>query len=158
MTMATKYSAVEFSLLGGPLYRMGSRLGLVPDDNSVALGICIGLLLWVVLIALALIGGVGGNIFSLALIGAHVRLLVVIPLMFVSETVLNPRMAAFARGIERRGIVPEDQVPALHAIVARVSRWKRLMAPRRDLPAGHGIDGVRGHQSGYFRQYGGHLD
>ena len=122
--MATKYSAVEFSLLGGPFYRMGSRLGLVRDDNSVALGICIGLLLWVVLIALALIGGVGGSIFSLGLIGAHVRLLVVIPLMFVSETVLNTRMAAFASGLERRGIVPEDQVPALHAIVARVNRWK----------------------------------
>ena len=117
-------TAVEFSLLGGPLYSLGSRIGLIRDGNSVALGICIGLLLWVVLVVLALIGGAGKSISSLALIGAHARLLVVIPMMFFSETILNPRMSAFANGLCRRGIVTQEQAPALNAIIARVCRLR----------------------------------
>ncbi len=125
MSTATKDSGVEFSLLGGPLYRLGCRLGLIRDGtNSVALGLVIGLLLWVVLVVLAVGGGSGESLFSLKLIGAHVRLLVVIPLMFVSETVLNPRMSAFAHGLLRRGIVSPDQAARYEAIVSRVCRWR----------------------------------
>jgi len=74
----------DFSLLGGPLHRLGCRLGLVRGGtNTVALGLALGALLWTVLVALALIEGVGHRLFSLSVIGAHVRLLVVIPLFFL---------------------------------------------------------------------------
>jgi hypothetical protein len=125
MITATKEPGVEFSLLGGPLYRLGRQLGLIRDDNnSVALGLSIGLLLWAVLVVLALIGGAGDSLFSLRLIGAHVRLLVVIPMMFVSETILNPRMSAFAHGLVRRGIVQSDQRTRFDSLIGGISRWR----------------------------------
>ena len=99
-------------------------MGLVRQDNTVRLGLFIGLFLWLVMVVLALIGGAGGPLFSLSLIGAHVRLLLVIPLMFISETVLDPRQAAFAGGLVRRGIVQEHQLAELDRIVTRVGRLK----------------------------------
>jgi len=60
----------EFSLLGGPLHRLGSRLGLVRGGtNTIQLGLALGLLAWGVLIVMGLLQGSGHKIFSLALIG-----------------------------------------------------------------------------------------
>jgi len=48
----------KYSLLGGPLHRLGQRLGLVREEtNTVALGLALGLLSWSILLALAAIGG-----------------------------------------------------------------------------------------------------
>jgi hypothetical protein len=48
----------EFSLLGGPLHRLGRRLGLVrPGPNTLPLGIALGLIPWIVLVALAALEG-----------------------------------------------------------------------------------------------------
>lgn len=115
----------EFSLLGGPLHRLGRRLGLVRGGtNTVALGLAIGLLLWSVLLALAFFEGVGYLVFSLSVIGAHVRLLVVIPLFFLCESWVDPRLAAFVHMIVRSGVVPRNALPALESEVARIGRWK----------------------------------
>ncbi|MEK6263146.1 MAG: BamA/TamA family outer membrane protein [Planctomycetota bacterium] len=63
-----------FSLLGGPLHRLGCRLGLVlGGTNTIALGLALG-----VSGVLAFIEGISHQIFSLSLIGGHVRLLVAI--------------------------------------------------------------------------------
>ena len=65
----------EFSLFGGPLQRLGCRLGLVRGGtNTIRLGLSLGLLAWGVLIVLGLLQGLGHKMFSLALIGGHVRL------------------------------------------------------------------------------------
>jgi len=94
----------KFSLLGGPLHRLGCRLGLVRGGtNTVALGLALGVSSWAVLLLLALIEGVGDQVFSLTVIGAHVRLLVVIPLFFLCESWLDPRLTAFVRMIVRSG-------------------------------------------------------
>jgi hypothetical protein len=45
-------------------------------------------------------------------------------MMFFSETILNPRMSAFANGLLRRGIVTQEQAPALNAIITRVCRLR----------------------------------
>jgi hypothetical protein len=43
----------KFSLLGGPLHRLGRRLGLVRGEtNTVAVGLALGLLSWSILLAL----------------------------------------------------------------------------------------------------------
>ena len=82
----------KFSLLGGPLHRLGRRLGLVRGEtNTVALGLALGLLSWSILLALASIGGVSDRLFSLSAIALDVRLLVVIPLFFLCESSLDPR-------------------------------------------------------------------
>lgn len=132
MTRTTEQSDLveKFSLLGGPLYRLGCRLGLVREGaNTIRLGLALGILLWIGLVIVALIEGVGHRLFSLYLIGAHVRLLVVIPLFFVCESWLAPRMKTFVSMIVRSGVVPANSLPALEYEIARTSRWKDSWLP-----------------------------
>jgi hypothetical protein len=111
-----------FSLLGGPLHRIGRRLGLVRGTNTVRLGLALGIGLWLVLVGLAFLQGVADRLFTLSLAGAHVRLLLVIPLLFVCESWVDPRMAAFVATIARTGVVPPGAKAALDAEVARTRR------------------------------------
>jgi len=115
----------EFSLFGGPLQRLGSRLGLVRGTtNTVWLGVALGLLAWGVLMVLAAVQGFGLKMFSLTVIGVHVRFLVAIPLFFACETWVAPRMAEFVRNIVRSGLVPETELPVLASAIRRVGRLK----------------------------------
>jgi len=118
-------SHADFSLLGGPLHRLGCRLGLVRrGTNTVALGLALGVSAWVVLLALAIAEGIGTQILSLSVIGGHVRLLVVIPLFFLCEAFIDPRMAVFVRTIVRSGVVPVDEWPGLESVMADVARCR----------------------------------
>ena len=120
----------EFSLTGGPLHRLGCRLGLVrAGTNTVALGLTLGWTAWIVLMALVAMDGIGQHLFSLSLIGVHVRLLVVMPLFFLCESVLDPRMTVFVRTIVRSGVVPENALPALESVIARIGRWRDFWLP-----------------------------
>lgn len=115
----------EFSLFGGPLQWLGGRLRLVRSGtNTIPLGVALGLLAWGVLVLLAFLKGFGHKLFSLSAIGAHVRFLVTIPLFFVCETSVAPRMADFVRNIVRSGLVPDAELPALAAVIRRVGRLK----------------------------------
>jgi len=115
----------EFSLFGGPLQWLGCRLGLVRNGtNTVRLGLALGLLAWCVLMLLGLLQGFGHKMFSLAVIGVHVRLLVAIPLFFVCETWVARRMAEFVRNIVSSGLVPDAELPALQSDIRRVGRLK----------------------------------
>ena len=117
-----------FSLLGGPLHRLGARLGLVRGgNNTVALGLAIGSALWIAQVAQTLVHGL--NPLSFEAIGAHVRLLVAIPLLFVCETWLDPRLSEFHAEIVRSGLVRSADLPVLQALVARVTRWKDAWLP-----------------------------
>jgi hypothetical protein len=119
-----------FLLLGGPLHWLGCRLGLVRGGtNNIRLGLALGILAWGVLISVGLLQGLGHKIFSLAVIGGHVRLLVAIPLFFVCETWVAPRMAEFVRNIVTSGLVPEAEMPALEAAIRRVGRLKDSWLP-----------------------------
>jgi hypothetical protein len=120
----------DFSLLGGPLHRLGCRLGLVRDGtDTIALGLVLGALPWIILVVLALVEGFGRVLFSIEAIGAHVRLLVAIPLFFVCEAFIDPRFAAFVREILRSQVVPAIERPALESVIARVARWRDAWLP-----------------------------
>jgi hypothetical protein len=120
----------EFSLFGGPLHRLGARLGLVQGRRSAfALGLALGLLSWSILLALAIIEGVAPKLFSLTVIGAHVRLLLVIPLFFLCESLLDSRLRVFVGLIVRSGVVPENALPALRSEIARTGRWRDSWLP-----------------------------
>jgi hypothetical protein len=120
----------SFSLHGGPLYRLGRRLNLVRGEtNTFPLGLAIGLSAWSILLALAFIGGVGDRLFSLSTIGGNVRLLVVIPLLFLCESSLAPHFRGFVSTIVRSGVVPSNTLPALESEVARIDRWKEAWLP-----------------------------
>jgi len=115
----------EFSLLGGPLQRLGVRLGLVRrGTNTIALGLALGGFCWIVLLALASIDGRASRLFSVALIGGHIRLLVGIPLFFICEAWVDPLMTGFVSGLVRKNIIPESALPALSDIIARATRRK----------------------------------
>jgi hypothetical protein len=114
----------EFSLLGGPLYRLGCQLHLFRGVTStVALGLALGVLLWCILVALAFVEGISNRLFSLSVISVHVRLLLVIPLFFLCESVLDPRLKEFVRTIVRSGVLPANELPALESEVGRTRRW-----------------------------------
>lgn len=114
----------QFSLLGGPLYRLGYRLGLIRGGtNTVALGLALGFFCWAVLLALAFIEGISEQILSLSVIGGHVRLVVAIPLFFACESILDPRMTTFVRGLVASGIVRGEALAKLESLIARISRW-----------------------------------
>ena len=120
----------EFSLLGGPLHRLGVRLGLVREGtNTVPLGVALGLLSWCVLVALAFIQGVGHQWFSLSVIAVHVRLLVAIPLFFLCESLLDSRLGVFVSFLVRSGVVPKNALPALESEIACTDRWKDFRFP-----------------------------
>ena len=128
--METRYGLSDFSLLGGPLYRLGRRLGFVRDGtNTVLLGLVLGALPWLILVALALVEALGHLLFSIQAIGAHVRLLVAIPLFFVCESSIDPRFTAFVRGIVRSQVVPVSAHPALEYEIARSARWRDAWLP-----------------------------
>ena len=120
----------QFSLFGGPLHRIGERLGLVHGGRSAfALGLALGLLSWSILCGLALIDGVGYKFFSLPVIAAHVRLLLVIPLLFLCESLLDTRLREFVSLIVRSGVVPRNALPALETEIARTNRWRDSWFP-----------------------------
>jgi hypothetical protein len=119
-----------FSLLGGPLHRLGCRLGLVRDGtNTVRIGLALGVFLWIILVALVFTSGLGQRLFSLSVIGAHIRLLIVIPLFFLAESWLAPRWTTFVSMLVSSGIVPLKELPALDLEVARISRWRESWLP-----------------------------
>jgi hypothetical protein len=119
-----------FSVIGGPLHRAGRRLGLVRGEtNTILLGLALGWVPWLLVAGLALIEGVADRMFSMALVAGHARLLLVIPLIFVSESWVAPRMAAFVATIARYGVVPPDNRAALDAEVSRTNRWANWWWP-----------------------------
>ncbi len=129
-TMEEHEERANFSLLGGPLHRLGCRLGLVRDGtNTVRIGLALGILLWIILVALAFISGLSQRLFSLSVIGAHVRLLIVIPLFFLAESWLAPRWTTFVSILVSSEVVPLKELPALDLEVARISRWRDSWLP-----------------------------
>jgi len=128
--MNASESPQSFSVLGGPLHRTGQRLGLVRGEaNTILLGLALGWAPWLLVVGLALIEGVADRMFSMALVAGHARLLLVIPLIFVSESWVTPRMAACVATITRYGVVSPDDRPALDAEVLRTRRWANWWWP-----------------------------
>ena len=120
----------EFSLLGGPLHRLGLRLRLVRGKtNTIPLGVALGVLLWTVTVVLAIQEGLSDQLFSLAKIAGHVRLLVAIPLFFICEAWVAPRFTAFVRKLVRSGIVPTTSLPNLESEIKSIARWRDAWLP-----------------------------
>jgi len=119
-----------FSLLGGPLHRAGRRLGLVRGEtNTILLGLALGWVPWLLILVLALIDGIANRMLSMSLVAANARLLLIIPLVFICESWVDPRMAAFVGTIARTGVVPASARPALDAEVSRTRRWANWWWP-----------------------------
>jgi hypothetical protein len=115
----------EFSVFGGPLHKFGERLGLVRNGtNTSRLGLVLGLTIWITIIFLSLLQGSISKVFSIDFLAGHVRFLVVIPLFFICETWVSPRMTEFVNNIINSGLVPESELPVLDKIIRRINLIK----------------------------------
>jgi len=85
--------------------------------------------MWGIMIVLSLIDGTASQFFSLSVIGVHVRLLIVIPMFFVCETLVVPRMSAFVGLAIKSGLVATSSLPALNKELSRVNKWKNAWLP-----------------------------
>ena len=120
----------EFSLLGGPLHRLASRAGLVRHGtNTFLVGLVLGLVPWLIVVLLAAAEGQLAGLFSVNVIGAHVRLLVAIPLFFACESMLDPQLGRFARYCARTGLLTGEALTAFEAQLARTMRWRDAWLP-----------------------------
>jgi hypothetical protein len=123
--MKTNNNIPEFSVFGGPLHKLGKKLGLVRNGtNSIRLGLALGLLAWILLLIISVLSGTTERFFSLKLLAGHVRFLLAIPLFFICETWVGPTMADFVRNIMNSGLVPESEQPALVRTIRRINRVK----------------------------------
>jgi hypothetical protein len=117
----------DFTVFGGPLNKLGEKLGLVrKGTNSIRIGLVLGLLTWIILMFFTLLQGSIQKTLTLTFLAGHVRFLVVIPLFFVCETWVAPRMAEFVRNITNSGLVPESEWPALDLVIRRINKMKNF--------------------------------
>jgi hypothetical protein len=123
--MTQKNNSSEFSVFGGPLHMLGKRLGMVKKGlNNIRLGLVLGFLTWIILMSLTLLHGSMQKTLSITYLAGHVRFLVVIPLFFVCETWVAPRMSEFVQNIKNSGLVPESEKQILDKVIIRVNKLK----------------------------------
>jgi hypothetical protein len=122
--LAERAAPPEPTIIGGPLHAIGARLGLVHrgKGDTARLGLAIAGTLWGGLVLLAVVQGRIGEILTLSVVAGHVRLLVAIPLFFLCERWLEPRLRFLIEGLRRSGIAPAETAPALDREVARFNR------------------------------------
>jgi hypothetical protein len=111
----------KITLFGGLLYQLGCRSGLIrKKTDSKALGLALGFFLWGILIVLAILNGSSSKIFSLKVIDIHVRLLLAIPLFFITETLVFPQIEKFVRSLVRMKIVPDYNISTLNSCIHKL--------------------------------------
>ncbi len=124
----------EFQL-GGPAYRLMQRLGLIrPGTPSILRRFVAFLLLtWVPLLILALIEGSAlgptpqeSLLFDFA---TYARFFLAIPLLFLSEVTVGPRLRMAGRQFLDGHFIREDDLPAFAAAVARIRQRREALLP-----------------------------
>jgi hypothetical protein len=118
----------DFSLVrGGPLYRLGLAIGGPTTRGALTwLSVAIALLTWLPLLALNAFGSTltsGSTIPFFPSLGAHVRLLLAIPLFFAAEFIFDRRVRQVVSTIVETGVVTPADVPRLDAALTRAQRW-----------------------------------
>jgi hypothetical protein len=122
--------APDFSLvLGGPLYQMYLRSGLIrPSADLVERRITAFIVVaWLPLAVLTLAGGsaFGGVQLPFAAdLGAHVRLLIALPLLIAAELIVHQRVQATVSQFIDRGIIAPADRAQFDAIIASVMRLR----------------------------------
>ncbi|MCG3149099.1 MAG: hypothetical protein PCFJNLEI_02558 [Verrucomicrobiae bacterium] len=117
----------DFSLVtGGPLYRLWLRMGVLRAPLGLVHRriLVMALLAWVPLLVLSLLGGVGpdGGMLFLKGLGAHVRLLVALPILILAELPIQRRLGNMIRRLVSHEIIPAEEVPKFNTTIQRVHR------------------------------------
>ncbi len=131
MSILNQESKLEFQL-GGPAYRLMQRIGLIRGE-----GPCLGrrmmgflLITWVPLLILALIEGqaLGPTPRESFLLdfATYARFFLAVPLLFLSEVIVGPRIQAAGLHFVRADLVRPEDLPAVEAAILRA--WQRREA------------------------------
>jgi len=113
---------------GGPSYRLMQRVGLIRGDDPSILRRSIGFLAltWLPLLLLSLLDGhalgqTPGQSFLLDF-AAYARFFIAVPLLFVAETIVGPRLTNAGLQFIRAGFVLPDEYPAFEKAIERVAK------------------------------------
>jgi hypothetical protein len=123
--------STDFSLvLGGPLFQILRRAHLTGDTLELLKQriLVISLLAWLPLLILSALEGqaLGGNaaVPFLRDLEVHIKFLVIIPLLIISELVVHQRMRFVVKQFRQRRLIVENDLPGLDAAVARAFRLR----------------------------------
>jgi hypothetical protein len=123
--------STDFSLvLGGPLFQLLRRSHLTGDALELLKQriVVISLLAWLPLLVLSALEGqaLGGNAVVPFLRDweVHIKFLVIIPLLIVSELVVHQRMRFVVKQFLERHLIVENDLPRLDAAVASAFRLR----------------------------------
>src|SRR5262249_26715600 len=135
MTMKTATEDVDkredFSLvLGGPLYQILYRSRLAGDALELLLHriLALSLFAWLPLLVLSALEGQalgrGRAIPFLLDLEAHIKFLVVVPLLIASELVVHRRMRLVVKQFLERHLIPENDFPRFEGAIASAFRLR----------------------------------
>jgi len=123
--------STDFSLvLGGPLFQLLRRAHLTGNALELLKQriVVISLLAWLPLLLLSALEGqaLGGNaaVPFLRDLEVHIKFLVIIPLLIVSELVVHQRMRFVVKQFRERRLIVENDLSGLDAAVARAFRLR----------------------------------
>ncbi len=130
MTPAVANESELYIERGGPAYRLMQRIGLIRGEApSVERRIIAFLAVtWVPLLILAWWEGlaVGPTPRQSLLLdfAAFARFLVAVPLVFIAEVIIGPRVTAAGLHFVRAGLVTPEDYPAFEQAIRRLARWR----------------------------------
>ncbi len=135
MTTVLKHeSELEFEL-GGPAYRLMQRIGLIQGAGP-SLGrrmVAFLLITWVPLLIFALLEGraLGPTPQESLLLdfATYARFFLAIPLLFMAEVVVGPRLRTAGLHFVQGDFIPPAQLPAVEAAIVRVRRRREALLP-----------------------------
>jgi hypothetical protein len=130
-SVANPRGAPDFSVIpGGPLFQIWRRTHLTGDALELVQRrvVVIALVCWLPLFVLAALQGqlLGGGLAVPFLLDveAHIRFLVVVPLLILAEPFMHRRMRVAAQLFLRRGLVGDDAVARFEAAMASALRLR----------------------------------
>jgi hypothetical protein len=131
----TSWAAQDFSLVvGGPLFQLFCRAHL--SGNALELLqqriVVITLIAWLPLLGLSLVEGValgaGAAVPFLLDVEAHMRFLIALPLLIVSELVVHERMRFVVRQFLERNLIPDGAMSCFNQAIASAFRLRNSAA------------------------------
>ncbi len=121
--------------LGGPAYRLMQRLGLIKPGSRSLLRRYIAFILvtWVPLLVLALLEGkaLGPTPQESLLLdfSTYARFFLALPLLFLSEVIVRPRLLKAGRQFIDGHFVREEDFPAVEAALSRARQRREALLP-----------------------------
>lgn len=133
-TVLAHESELEFEL-GGPAYRLMQRIGLIQGTGPSIGRRVVGFLLitWVPLLLFSLIAGraLGPTPRESLLLdlATYARFFLAVPLIFMAEVVVGPRLRAAGLHFVQGNFVRPEDIPAVEAAIVRAARRREALLP-----------------------------